>query len=113
MWRSPDDLAGPEQHDRDVIYVALANGDVLLADASAWVETSSEYHGTTGVYLGQSVQDAWSGFVGWDGDLFERDEEGWHCYRHPNGDAEKVRVAVVGWQPAIKDKPTSAQIAAA
>lgn len=107
MWRNPNELRQPVEHERDTIYVALANGEVKLADASAYVETSAEYHSTTGVYLGQTLQDAWSGWIGWEGDMFEHDDAGWHCYRYPNGGDTKVRVAVVGWQPAIKDQPAA------
>jgi len=105
MWQPTVTLTEPSQHERRVVWLALDNGEAVLADASAYVETSAEYHASTGVYLGQSIQDAWSGFVGWNGDVFERDDAGWHCYRHPHADDRKVRIAVIGWLDAIAARP--------
>lgn len=36
-----------------------------------WTETAGEYHGTTGEYLGQSIQDAGASWCSWDGGFTE------------------------------------------
>lgn len=44
---------------------------VTMGQWEEWVNTASEYHGTTGEYLGQSEQDGGASWISWDGGFTE------------------------------------------
>lgn len=106
MWERPDILAEPSTSSDATVYLALDNGEVILADSVHWVDTASEYHSSTGEYLGEFVQGGWTGYVGRTGDMVEKDDVGWHCTQYPNGADKGVRVNVLGWMNALKPVPT-------
>ncbi|NMV36963.1 hypothetical protein [Ralstonia insidiosa] len=58
--------------------------------SGAWIEwqkTASEYHGTTGEYLGTSVQDEGASWMSWDGG-FRYDAPPTHWMPLPDGPAQ-------------------------
>lgn len=44
---------------------------VTIGQWEEWTETASEYHATTGEYLGQSIQDGGASWMSWDGGFTE------------------------------------------
>jgi hypothetical protein len=104
-WQPPATLPEKGEGDRFDVYLAFDNGDVKLANWFFYTETCSEYHASTGVYLGQSLQGGDAGYMTDDGfDVHHEDDGKWRTYRHPDGDT-KVPMRVVGWMEALRPAP--------
>lgn len=104
-WKDPSEL--PELGDgaRFHVYLAFSTGDVKLADWTAWTEYGSEYHSTTGVYLGSYPQDGDAYYMTDDGfDVRKGDDGRWFSERH-HDDGSKTPFYVVGWIEALKPVP--------
>lgn len=56
-WRTPNELPELKDGERLDVYLSFDNGEVKLAGWTAWTTYGSEYHASTGVYLGQFAQD--------------------------------------------------------
>lgn len=114
-WRPGNELPEKSDNERFAVYVALDNGDVKLADWVSWTECTSEYHATTGVYLGQYPQDGDAYYSTDDGYEIRRstihDDDRW-CISF-DGEDKTERTFVVGWIEALKsvpEHPNAAQI---
>lgn len=106
-WRTPDDLPELKDGDRFAVYLAFDTGEVKLADWVAWTETASEYHASTGVYLGQSPQDGDALYMTDDGFDVRKDDHGrWVSHKH-HDDGTKTPFYVTAWTEALKPLPSA------
>lgn len=106
MWRQPDTLPEKGENDRFHVYLAFDNGEVALADWYCIVQRASEYHATTGVYVGQSVQDIDDGYMLADGRNVRIRYDGkwsWEIDSDTPGPGQKG--IVVGWMEALRPTP--------
>ncbi|ANC03989.1 hypothetical protein AB688_18480 [Pseudomonas putida] len=68
-WRSI------ETAPRDGTEIILRKGDRVTAGAwIEWVKSESHFHGTTGVYLGETEIDSGGNWHSWDGGFCDDDE---------------------------------------
>jgi hypothetical protein len=104
-WRSPGDLPELKDGERFAAYLAFDTGEVKLADWTAWTDYGSEYHGSTGVYLGQYAQDGDALYMTDDGFEVRKDsDERWFAEKHFD-DGTKTPFYVTGWIEALKPIP--------
>lgn len=60
---------------KDGTEIILRKGDRVTSGAwIEWSETSTEFHGTTGAWLGEVEQDSGANWASWDGGFLEEDE---------------------------------------
>lgn len=106
-WRTPDELPELKDGDRFAVYLAFDTGDVKLADWVAWTEHASEYHASTGVYLGQYPQDGDALYMTDDGfDVRKGDDGRWVSHKH-HEDGSKTPFYVTAWIEALRPLPSA------
>lgn len=66
---------GIESAPKDGTEIILRKGDRVTSGAwIEWTETATEFHGTTGAWLGESEQDSGANWSSWDGGFRDDDE---------------------------------------
>jgi hypothetical protein len=104
-WKLPSTLPEKKEGERFDVYLAFDTGEVKLASWMAYTEMGSEYHGTTGVYLGEYAQGGDALYMTDDGFDVRREEDGeWRSYKHIS-DTERVPFRVTAWMEALLPLP--------
>lgn len=107
-WKPSETLTPKSDNEKFQVYLAFDDGNVKHADWCGFTEYASEYHGTTGVYLGQYAQGGDAFYMTEDGYEVRQDEEGgpWLYFTYADGlDKPKPGPHVTAWMEALKPVP--------
>lgn len=105
QWQTPDTLPECEDDARFAVYLVFDDGSVRLADWVGFTIYGSEYHGSTGVYLGSFPQDGDAYYMTDDGfEVRKADDGRWFAERF-HEDGSKAPFYVTHWMEALKPLP--------
>lgn len=118
-WQPIETLPEKGENERFDVYLSFDTGEVKLASWVCYIERSPEFHASTGVYLGQSIQGGDACYMTDDGYDVRRDDDGrWFSQNHPTANiGDDGRLAPFGeptpfyataWMEALKPTPTVA-----
>lgn len=106
-WEPGDTLPVKDEDEKFSVYLAFDNGDVVQADWISYTEYASEFHGSTGVYLGQYPQNGDAYYMTEDGSEVRQDNDGdpWFFQVYEEGKKVRNGPKVIAWMEAVKPLP--------
>lgn len=105
-WEPAKTLPIKDEDEKFSVYLAFDNGDVVHADWISFTDYGSEFHASTGVYLGQFAQGGDAFFMTEDGNEVRQTDENGPWFYQVNDDGKwRNGQKVIAWMDAVKPLP--------